>query len=158
MLLSLHAHLQIYLLSEHQMTVIQMENRQVITKKHVLPLALLICGSIKQRISILNSYLKLIYRNTPYIINTLLAFRIAGKSQRKLEVNVKNSKITTKPKSLRLIQNDTKGITKMFLLRFADNSIDHAQISYSFKYFIKTPSVFIRSISEHFSPLIWFKC
>lgn len=33
----------------------------------------------------------------PYIINTLLAFRIAGKSKRKFEVNVKNSKIVTKP-------------------------------------------------------------
>jgi len=85
------------LLSEQQMTVIQVENRRVIIKKHVLLLALHIYGSINQRISFLSSYQKLIYKNMPYIINTLLAFGIAGKSQRKFELNVKNSKITTKP-------------------------------------------------------------
>lgn len=79
------------------MTVIQMENRHVIIKKRVLLLTSQIYGSINQRISFLNPYQKLIYKNMPYIINTLLAFRITGKNQRKFEVHVKNSKITTKP-------------------------------------------------------------
>lgn len=65
-----------YLLSEWQVTVIQMENRHIIIKKHILLLVLPIYGSIKCRISFLNPYQNLIYKNMPYIINTLEAFRI----------------------------------------------------------------------------------
>lgn len=50
------AHSQIYLLSEQQMTAIQMENRHVIIKKHILLLVSPIYGSINQRILFLNSY------------------------------------------------------------------------------------------------------
>lgn len=83
--------------SEQQITVIQMENSHVVIKKYVLLLTSPIYSSINQKISILNPYLKLIYKNMPYIINTLLAFRIADKSQRKCEANVTNSKITINP-------------------------------------------------------------
>lgn len=86
------AHSQIYLLSKQQMTAIQMENRHVIIKKHILLLVSPIYGSINQRTFFLNPYQQLIYKNMPYIINTLLAFRIAGKSKRKFEVNVKTAR------------------------------------------------------------------
>lgn len=87
----------IYLLSGQQITVIQMENRHVVIKKYVLLLTSPIYRSINQKISILNPYLKLIYKNMLYILNTLLAFRIADKSQRKFQANVKNGKITINP-------------------------------------------------------------